>query len=257
MVVKVDTVALTGSDLFLFETGNRLLSLGHGSSGIVTQAGSNVTSLEVNDRVAIEPAVPCGSCSKCLGGLYNVCPNIEFKGALSKYCVHPALFCHKLPESVSLEDASLLNTLATGYQACVKAKISTKSNLIVIGSCPLSLSTVMCARAMGAAKIVVASAIHTNTRLAKRIGGADGVINLKEVKKEDEILTEILSMMPVVDVVIDCSGCSQSINVATKALKAQGRCILAGCQSEKAQLNIFEAQLKEVMLIPSLWSCNK
>lgn len=255
-MVKVDTVALTGSDFFLFETGNNLLSLGHGSSGIVTQVGSHVTSLEVNDRVAIEPAVPCGSCPKCLGGLYNVCPNIVFKGSLSKFCIHPALFCHKLPECVSLEDASLLNTLATAYHACVKAKISAKSNIIVIGSCPLALSTVMCARAMGAAKILVASAIHTNTKLAKEIGGADGVINLSEIKNDNEILTEILSTMPLVDVVIDCSGCSQSINVATKALKAQGRCVLAGCQSEKAQLNIFEAQLKEVKLIPSLWSCN-
>lgn len=253
----MDTVALTGSDLFLFETGNKLLSSGHGSSGIIIEAGSNVKDLKVNDRVAIEPAVPCGNCRKCLSGLYNVCPNIEFKGALSKYCIHPALFCHKLPEKVSLEDASLLNTLATGYQACERAKISAKSNLIVIGSCPLALSTVMCARAMGAAKIIVASAIHTNTKLAREIGGADGVINLSDLKSEEDVLKEIFSIMPLVDVVIDCSGCSQTINVAIKVLKAQGRCVLAGCQSENARLDIFEAQLKEVMLVPSLWSCNK
>lgn len=257
MVVSVDSVALTGSDLYLYETGISTLSLGHGSSGTVTQIGKEVTNLKAGDRVAIEPAVPCGNCIKCLTGLYNVCPNIEFKGALAKYCIHPAKFCHKLPDAVSLDDASLLNTLATGYQACVKAEISAKSNIFIIGSCPLALATVMCSRAMGAEKIMIASAIHANTRLAEDIGGADKVINLSEERSEKQVFDEIISNMPNIDVVIDCSGCSQSINVAIKALKTQGRCILAGCQSEQARLNIFETQLKEIMLIPSLWSCNK
>lgn len=41
------------------------LALGHEPGGVVTAIGEGVTGFEVGDKVAIEPAVPCGKCEAC------------------------------------------------------------------------------------------------------------------------------------------------------------------------------------------------
>ena len=45
------------------------------------RCGEGVTHLVPGDRVAIEPGVPCGRCRHCMGGKYNVCPDMRFCAA--------------------------------------------------------------------------------------------------------------------------------------------------------------------------------
>ena len=55
----------------------------------------------LGDRVAIEPGVPCRTCSYCKSGRYNLCPDMQFcatppvNGSLANYYVHAADFCYK------------------------------------------------------------------------------------------------------------------------------------------------------------------
>lgn len=57
--------------------------------------------MEIGDRVAVEPGVPCGSCFLCLEGRYNLCEDVQFAGVypyagtLQRYKVHPAKWLHK------------------------------------------------------------------------------------------------------------------------------------------------------------------
>ena len=45
------------------------------------RCGESVAHLVPGDRVAIEPGVPCGRCRYCMGGKYNVCPDMRFCAA--------------------------------------------------------------------------------------------------------------------------------------------------------------------------------
>ncbi|KAF4731315.1 hypothetical protein FOZ63_021986, partial [Perkinsus olseni] len=81
-------------------------------AGVIEQLGEGVSGLQVGDRVALEPAVPCGHCDLCKSGKYNLCPDIRCfgtppnNGCLTRYVRHPASLCFKLPEHVSLEEVS-------------------------------------------------------------------------------------------------------------------------------------------------------
>jgi len=106
---------------------------------IVHKIGSDVTTLNVGDRVALEPGVPCRHCKYCKDGHYNLCPDMHFfatppiDGSLAEYVAHPADFCFKLPDGVSLDEGAMCEPLSVGVHACQRAGVKVKhSNLIEI-----------------------------------------------------------------------------------------------------------------------------
>eukprot|EP00397_Hematodinium_sp_SG-2012_P045300 GEMP01050840.1.p1 GENE.GEMP01050840.1~~GEMP01050840.1.p1 ORF type:complete len:127 (+),score=12.35 GEMP01050840.1:212-592(+) len=105
--------------------------VGHESSGIVVKAGKNVTHLQENDPVALEPGVPCGQCDQCRTGKYNLCPDIRFfatppiDGSMARYIAHPGKLCFKIPDSLTLEHGAMCEPLSVGVYACEqKAKVA-------------------------------------------------------------------------------------------------------------------------------------
>lgn len=103
------------------------MCLGHESSGTVTALGSNVTTLSIGDRVALEVGLPCRQCLLCRTGRYNICPEMKFRssakvfphfdGTLMRVTNHPAGMCHRLPDGVSYPGGALVEPLAVCLHA--------------------------------------------------------------------------------------------------------------------------------------------
>jgi L-iditol 2-dehydrogenase/L-idonate 5-dehydrogenase len=55
--------------------------IGHECAGIIEEVGSEVKSLAVGDRVALEPGISCRRCNLCKEGRYNLCPEMKFFGS--------------------------------------------------------------------------------------------------------------------------------------------------------------------------------
>jgi L-iditol 2-dehydrogenase len=55
--------------------------IGHECAGIIEEVGSQVKSLAVGDRVALEPGISCRQCNLCKDGRYNLCPEMKFFGS--------------------------------------------------------------------------------------------------------------------------------------------------------------------------------
>ncbi|TQN71789.1 Sorbitol dehydrogenase [Colletotrichum shisoi] len=170
--ISVKRTGICGSDVSYykkFANGDLCachpLSLGHESSGEVVAIGPQVTGFRLGDRVALEVGVPCGQCTICRKGRYNLCKKMRFRssaksvphyqGTLQERINHPAAWCHKIPDHVSYEAAALLEPLSVAIHAVNRAKPEPGSTALVIGAGTVGLLTAAMARQAGCAQVTI------------------------------------------------------------------------------------------------------
>ncbi|KAI2620009.1 GroES-like protein [Hypoxylon sp. NC1633] len=170
--IAVKSTGICGSDVSYykkFANGDLCacspLSLGHESSGTVVAIGPQVNGFRVGDRVALEVGVPCGQCGICRKGRYNLCKKMRFRssaksvphyqGTLQERINHPAIWCHKLPDSVSFEAAALLEPLSVAIHAVNRASPAPGSTALVIGAGTVGLLTAAMARQSGCTSVTI------------------------------------------------------------------------------------------------------
>ncbi len=232
--IAVKSVGVCGSDIHYWEHGRigpyvveSDLVLGHEASGVVTAIGSDVTSVSVGDRVAIEPGVPCGHCYECRMGRYNLCPEVQFfatppvDGAFAQFVVIDENFAHRVPDSMSFDEAALIEPLSVGVWACKKAKVAPGSRVLVTGAGPVGLMCAKVARASGAIEVTVTD---VNLERLKAAAAMGFTIHRSGV---DQALTE-----KSFTAVIECSGNVHAINTAIRAAAPASVVVLVGMAAD-------------------------
>ncbi|CAD6991940.1 unnamed protein product [Ceratitis capitata] len=259
ILVRTEAVALSGSDLHYYETGGKSypgMTLGHDATGIVQEVGCSITKIRPGDRVVLESGLACGICDYCKKGCYNICNNLIFNGFLRKYQVHPADLCHKIPDDVDTIEATLTQTLALGCQACFKAQILPTTNVLVIGAGSTAISTALCARAIGAGNICVASTLKEPLETIEKTFN----FNCLHYEADMQYCTILECLYSVLhdwpDAVINCAVSEKTMNLSVMALKPCGVCVLAECDAECACFNAMDVLMKNLKLIPSFRSIN-
>jgi len=214
--------------------------------------GTKVDSLQVGDRVAIEPGVPCGGCDVCKGGTYNLCPKMQFcatppvDGNLCRYYAHAADFCYKLPSNMSLEEGALMEPLAVGVHACRRAGVRLGSRVLICGAGPIGLVNLLTARAMGASEVVITDIMDNRLAVAASMG-ATHTYKVSRKSAEDmagEVETLLGGHKP--DVTIECSGVEASIRFGIFSTKSGGCLVLVGLGKPEVSMPIVNAAVREV-----------
>ncbi len=149
--------------------------LGHELCGEVVAVAPDVTKVKPGDRVAIEPLVTCGACVMCRKGSYHLCPDLQhigmaWSGGFGEYAKAPAQNVYRLPDSVSYEDASLLDCLAVGIHAVHRTAIHPGQSVLIFGGGAIGLATAHAAKWAGASLVALATRSQTARRLAEETG---------------------------------------------------------------------------------------
>jgi L-iditol 2-dehydrogenase len=222
-LVRVEAVGVCGSDLHWFEEGGigdaRLTDPvvpGHEFAGVVEGGPLD------GRRVAVDPALPCGACARCLEGHRNLCPTVVFAGhgdcdgGLREYLSWPTSALHPLPEAMDGETGALLEPLGVAIHSVDLGHVRLGADVAVVGCGPIGLLIAQVARAAGA-RIALAVDPLEHRRDAAERAGAELVAAPGDVP---ESLT--------VDVAFEAGGTDAAVDLAMRATRPGGRLVLAG-----------------------------
>ncbi|MFC8039270.1 NAD(P)-dependent alcohol dehydrogenase [Paenarthrobacter sp. NPDC057355] len=252
VLVRVTAVGVCGSDTHFYETGSigdivveGPIVLGHETAGQIVAVGPGVDSSRVGTRVAVEPQTPCRKCDYCKTGRYHLCRDILFYGAwpvdgsFSEYVIVDDDFAHAVPESISDEQAALLEPLSVAVHAARRAGVKAGDKVLITGAGPIGVMNVQVARALGASEVVISDPIAHRREFALA-HGAD--IALDPTKSGLDEYAEYF------DVYIDASGNARAILPAFPAVKRGGTACLVGMGGEELNVPIAMIQHREITL---------
>lgn len=261
------TVGICGSDVKYWQCGKiadfvltKPMILGHETSAVVLEVGDQVSSLKPGDRVAVEVGVPCAECQICRRGLYNLCARMSFAatpphdGTLRRYFNHPANYCFKLPERVTLEEGALLEPLAVAVHACQRAPIGLDQVVLVCGAGAVGLLSMLSARAFGATHVIVTDISQSRLDFAKACGASETLLMSRELQVGEAaqlVRQAVRKLRPLrevdgVDVVLECSGAESSLQLALRAAALGSTIVCVGCQPDQVSIPLGLAVMQEV-----------
>ncbi|EDW38312.1 GL12081 [Drosophila persimilis] len=258
-IIRVGSVALSGSDIHIYENGNedmKELTLGHEATGFVEEVGSRVQNLQLGDRVVCEATITCGSCDLCKEGRYQMCERLWYKGFLGTHQIHHADLCHRLPDNITMEEGSLIQTLASACAACLKAGILPISNVLIIGSGPTTIAAGLVAKALSAKQVTIATNMEATQHMATREFGLNCVLYGTNGMYSEELEAIYCKARDWPNVVINFAISAQTMNLSIMALKPCGICVLAECASEVASFNTVDLLMKNIKMRPSFRCAN-
>jgi L-iditol 2-dehydrogenase len=259
VLIKMKTVGVCGSDVHYYvsgKIGSQVVKypfpVGHEGAGVVEKVGKDVHLVKPGDRIAIEPAMSCGTCDQCLAGRPHTCRKLKFlgcpgqaDGCLTEYIVMPQQCCIKISNQLSFDEAAISEPLAIGVYA-VKQSIPMKGAKVgILGAGPIGESVLLPAIAQGAAQIFMTDKIDARLELAKQ-NGAFWTGNPDKV----DIVAEVSKLEPqMLDVVFECCGQQEAIDQAMLLLKPGGKLMVIGIpEVDRLSFSIDTARHREITI---------
>lgn len=252
VIVKIAAVSICGTDIHTFTNTHPFVKppvvVGHECSGVVTQIGSDVASVRVGDRVAIDPVLGCGTCRPCQTGRANACANVKCRGvhvegAMQEFFKVREQDVYKIPDSLDdLVLAASIEPFAIGAQAVWRGKVSAGQIMVIFGAGPIGLTTMLMAMHRGAKCIMVDM---KEDRLAKAVKlGALGAISAKARDLKEQVLALADEGGP--DITCDAVGHPAIVDLCVELVAPTGTVVLLGMdgqQNNVTELAIFRKEL--------------
>lgn len=243
VVIKVGACGICGSDMKAFHGAGMFwggedpwmkapVIPGHEFFGYVHELGEGAAEkydLKVGDRVTTDQIKPCGKCRFCQSGQYWMCEVHDMYGFQGGYAdggmaeylkLYNVSRIYKIPESLSLEECSIIEPLACAVHTVQRAGIEFEDVVVMAGAGTLGLCMIQLIKLKTPKKLIVLDVSEERLALAKKFG-ADITINPKEVDavKEVKSLTEGYGC----DVYIEATGSPVGVTQGLEMVRKLGR----------------------------------
>ncbi len=248
--VRVRASGLNRLDLYTREGGRGLrrefpppLILGGDCAGDVVAVGPNVGSLQVGDRVVVNPRISCNQCSHCMSGRDDLCPRSRFMGSASdgsyaEYVVLPAVNAYKIADGVSYEAAAAVPTtyLPVWNMMVRRAALQPwETALVLSASAGVGTAAIQVAKEVVGARVIATTSTPEKAAKARELG-ADEVINYREEDMAARV--KELTGGSGVDVLVDHVG-ADFFASAFNSLRPGGRYTICGATTGlRAELHL-------------------
>jgi threonine dehydrogenase-like Zn-dependent dehydrogenase len=254
-------------------SGRHPTYLGHEVVGEVIEVGEDVQHLRIGDRVVLQYSPNCLStgaeplCYFCATGRYNLCERGELPapsplgGGWSEEMLLPEQQLFRVPESLSDEQAVMLEPTAVALHAILRRLPQPDEHVLVVGAGTIGLLTVMLLRALvPEAKISVLARYAFQIEQATRLGvehiiyPQDGYQGVQQVT-HSELYHGWLGnqmLMGGFDVIYDTIGSQKTLHDALRWARATSTVVLVGVDLHMMHLDMTPLWYQEVNLLGSL-----
>jgi 2-desacetyl-2-hydroxyethyl bacteriochlorophyllide A dehydrogenase len=229
VLVETAATAICHTDLGMYlghSPGTKYpVVLGHESTGTIASVGPGVDNLKTGQKVIINPIIACGHCDQCKRGARHLCRNSglfgrEVEGSLNQFVRLEARYVFPLPESLSLADATIIETLATVRHSQDRTGIKPGESVAILGQGTTGLLHTRLAVLSGADPVIGITRTGWKLDMAKKMG-AHHTVQKGATDAIDEVLR--LTNGQGVDVVIDTAGGAETLRAGMLMLRPGGR----------------------------------
>jgi 2-desacetyl-2-hydroxyethyl bacteriochlorophyllide A dehydrogenase len=247
-------VGICGTDLHIFhgDMDARVATpavLGHEMSGRVLRVGPDVEGWQAGDAVTVMPLRWDGTCPACRAGHQHICQHLDFigidsPGAMQQRWTVPASTLIRLPESLPLDRAALVEPTAVAVHDVGRAQVTQGEKTVVVGGGPVGVLIAMVARAAGADVRVVELSAHRR-KLAQELG-----LTVWDPATDDiDALVGAWTGDAGADVAFEVSGAAGGVDTAVEALGVRGRLCLVAIHPRPREVNLHRFFWRELTLI--------
>ena len=232
MLVRVTAVGICGSDLHWYaESGigdatlDHPLVLGHEAGGVI--ASGPMT----GQRVAIDPAIPCGTCEPCRLGRGHLCLRIRFAGhgvtdgLFREFAPWPERRLVPVPDTLDDVEVAMLEPFGVAIHALGLGDVSPGDSVGVFGCGPIGLFLVQLAREAGATTIVATDRLPHRVEAARAAGAT--AASLVRDGAEREALRAATGGRGV-DVAFEVAGEDDALQTAIALARPAATVVIAG-----------------------------
>jgi (R,R)-butanediol dehydrogenase/meso-butanediol dehydrogenase/diacetyl reductase len=220
-------VGICGTDLhpesFAFDPD---VVMGHEFVAQVVGLGPDVADVRAGDRMVVNPnGITCGTCAACRCGRANLCASarrvsigIHRDGGLADFVVLPTRALHRVPDSLSDEDAAWVEPLAANIRSVAAAGSVLGTFALVIGGGPMGLLTLQLLRNAGASFVGVVEPVAFRRSVADRLLADETYDSAESAERMPEAPS----------VVFECSGSPRALSDALHLVTPGGSVVAVG-----------------------------
>ena len=259
-LMRTRVSGICGSDLLGWYAAQKAGQvLGHEVAGEIVAVGEGVTAFAPGDRVVPHHHAPCLACDNCRAGRYVHCKQWRSSrldpGGMAELVRIPAgnlaRDTRKIPSTLTDEEASFTEPLATVVKAFRRAGFEAGHTILVVGLGTAGQLAVRLARARGASRITAVDRVASRLELAGR-SGADEALDVAAGSGE----LENLAGRRRFDVAFVCPGKVEAMNEAAELVAPGGTLLLFTMSAPEETWTVapYDLYFREVRVVPS-YSC--
>ena len=268
VLVQVESCGICGSDVHGMDgsTGRRIppLIMGHEASGVIAKVGNEVADWAEGDRVTFDSTVYSVDDWYARQGLYNLSDNrqvvgvscVEYRrhGAFADYVSVPQHILYRLPDSVSFNQAALVEPLSVVLHALNLTPLRLHATALVVGSGIIGLFVVQALRAAGCSQIIAVDLEDHKLDLAQRMG-ATAILNPR--RHDIPALIRSLTEGRGTDVAFEAVGMTATVKTAVENIRKGGTVTLIGNVAPLIELPLQTVVTRQIRLQGSCGICGE
>lgn len=267
-LVEVKACGICGSDIpRIHQTGTYHFPTipGHEFSGMVESLGSDADSSLLGKRVGVFPLIPCMKCEQCQKQHYEMCSHYSYLGSrtdggFAEYVAVPQWNLLELPESVSYEQAAMLEPMAVAVHAMQSAfggcgELTEQTVIAVCGLGTIGVLLTMFLLETGHRNLLVVGNKDFQKETVMELGiPAENILDSRERDTVSWLMERTDGHG--VDIFFDCVGRNEVVSAGIDAAAAGGLIQLVGNPASDMTLEkaVYWKILRRQLTLKGSWN---